>query len=198
MLYCVCCVTNLTVYGNIFRYLDDACARHGFLHDLHEICMKATQTNMEESERDTERGNSKQEKDSDQPRQQNQEVTLKRGTTSVAWTWFGREKFDMEQKTVPCKLCRRPVPTTDSKRCKPLLPPTQESFQQSTDEDRPIKWPICGYEILVKCTALLISMHANAICDAAVIRRVFSCVSAHVRSGRTSHPVFSGLRLQSM
>ena len=31
--------------------------------------MKATQTNMEESERDTERGNSKQEKDSNQPRQ---------------------------------------------------------------------------------------------------------------------------------
>lgn len=44
--------------------------------------MNATQTNTEESERDTERGNSEQE-DSDQPRQ-NKDIVAKRGTTSVA------------------------------------------------------------------------------------------------------------------
>ena len=69
---------------------------------------------MEESERDTEQGNSEQEKDSDQPRQ-NEELLPKRGATSVAWTWFGYEKSDTDQKTVLCKVCRRLVPSTDSK-----------------------------------------------------------------------------------
>ena len=75
--------------------------------------MKATQTNMEESERDTERGNTEQEKDSDQPRL-NEEFVPKRGATSVAWTWFGYEKSNADQKTVLCKVCRRPVPSSDS------------------------------------------------------------------------------------
>ena len=52
-------LSQITLYGNIFRHLDNAfhsSTRH----------MKATQTNMEESEFD----NSEQEKDSDdQPRQ---------------------------------------------------------------------------------------------------------------------------------
>uniref|UniRef100_A0AAX7VTA3 Acyl-CoA binding domain containing 4 n=1 Tax=Astatotilapia calliptera TaxID=8154 RepID=A0AAX7VTA3_ASTCA len=38
----------------------------------------------------------------------------KRVATSVAWTWFGYEKSDTDQKTVICKLWRKPVPTTDS------------------------------------------------------------------------------------
>lgn len=50
-----------------------------------EICMKETQTNMEESERDTKRDNSEQEKDSDQPRQ-NEELVPKRDVASVTWT----------------------------------------------------------------------------------------------------------------
>ncbi|CAL8259295.1 unnamed protein product [Boreogadus saida] len=55
--------------------------------------MKATQTNMEESERD----NSEQEKDSDdQPRQS--ELVPKSGATSIAWTWFGFKKSDTDQK----------------------------------------------------------------------------------------------------
>jgi hypothetical protein len=67
--------------------------------------MKATQTNMEESERD----NSEQEKDSDdQPRQS--ELVPKSGATSIAWTWFGFEKSDTDQKNV----CRKPVPSPDS------------------------------------------------------------------------------------
>ena len=53
-------VANHTLYGNIFRHFDDT-LRSSTRH------MKATQTNMEEGERDTERGNSEQEKDSDQP-----------------------------------------------------------------------------------------------------------------------------------
>lgn len=47
--------------------------------------MKETQTNMEESERDTKRDNSEQEKDSDQPRQ-NEELAPKRDVASVTWT----------------------------------------------------------------------------------------------------------------
>ena len=55
--------------------------------------MKATPTNMEESEHD----NSEQEKDSDdQPRQS--ELVPKRGATSIAWTWFGFEKSNTDQK----------------------------------------------------------------------------------------------------
>lgn len=57
------------------------------------MCMKATQTNMEKSERDTEEGNSK-EKDSE------------RRAASLAWMWFGYEKSDADQKTVLCKLWR--------------------------------------------------------------------------------------------
>ena len=85
-------VANHTLYGNILHHLDDALhssARH----------MNATQTNMEESERD----NSEQEKDSDdQPRQS--ELISKRGATSIAWTWFGFEKSDTDQKNLLCKV----------------------------------------------------------------------------------------------
>ncbi len=66
--------------------------------------MKAAQTNMEESGRDTKRGNSEQEKDSDQPRQ-NKELLLKRGATSVACTWFEFEKSDTDQKTKYAATC---------------------------------------------------------------------------------------------
>ena len=71
--------------------------------------MKATQTNMEESERDTERVNTEQEKDPDQPRL-NEEFVPKRGATSVAWTWFGYEKSNADQKTVLRKVCRKLSP----------------------------------------------------------------------------------------
>ncbi|CDQ89762.1 unnamed protein product [Oncorhynchus mykiss] len=55
---------------------------------------------MEESERNTGHGD--------------KELITKRGATSVAWMWFGYEKSDMDQKTVLCKICRRPVLTTGS------------------------------------------------------------------------------------
>ncbi len=80
-------------------------AQHGCRQ---ENCMKATETNMEDSECDTERGNSEQVKNSD--KRQNKEILPKRGATSVAWTWFGYEKSDMDQKTVLCKLCRHMWP----------------------------------------------------------------------------------------
>ena len=71
--------------------------------------MKATQTNMEESERET----SEQEKDSDdQPRLS--ELVPKRGATSIKWTWFGFEKSDTDQKNVFCKVCRKLVSAPDS------------------------------------------------------------------------------------
>ena len=105
IVYFVLRKSQLTVVGNIFRNLDDALGSSSW-H------MKATQTNMEEGEGDTERGNSEQE-DSDQPRQ-NEELVPKRGATSVAWTWFGYEKSDTDQTNVFCKVCRRPVPSTDS------------------------------------------------------------------------------------
>ena len=53
-----------------------------------------------------------------------------RGATSVTWTWFGYEKSDTDQKTVLCKICRRPDPTTGSNTTN-LLPPTQESYGES-------------------------------------------------------------------
>ena len=54
-------VTNHSLHGNIFRHLDDALRSSTW-------DMKATQTNTEESERDTERGNSEQKKDSETKR----------------------------------------------------------------------------------------------------------------------------------
>lgn len=57
MLYCLFyCVTNHTLYGKMFHFLDDAMrssTRHGCRQ---EICIKETQTNTEDSERDTECG----------------------------------------------------------------------------------------------------------------------------------------------
>ena len=95
-------VANNTLYGNILCHFDDA------LHSSTRQ-MNATQTNMEESEHD----NSEQEEDSDdQPRQS--ELVPKRGATSIAWTWFGFEKSDTDQKNVLCKVCRKPVPSPDS------------------------------------------------------------------------------------
>ena len=46
--------------------------------------MKATKTNMMEGEHDTERHNSKQDKDSDQPRQ-NKDLVPIGGATAVTW-----------------------------------------------------------------------------------------------------------------
>lgn len=67
-------------------------------------------------ERDTEQ-NSPQHSDTEQtsaqPRQ-DEELVAKRGGTSVVWSWFGYKKSDTDQKTVLCKVCRRPVPTSDS------------------------------------------------------------------------------------
>lgn len=67
---------------------------------------------MEESEWDTERGNSEQETDSNQPRK-NKVLMRKRGATSAAWTWFGYEKSDRDNRL---------------KHHQPLIPPTQDSF----------------------------------------------------------------------
>uniref|UniRef100_A0A9J8CLF4 BED-type domain-containing protein n=1 Tax=Cyprinus carpio carpio TaxID=630221 RepID=A0A9J8CLF4_CYPCA len=60
--------------------------------------------------RGSDQGNSQQD---DQPTQ-TEELVPKRGATSVAWTWFGYKKTDVHQTTVVCKVCRLPVPTTDS------------------------------------------------------------------------------------
>lgn len=68
---------------------------------------------MEENERDSEQGYSEQEKDSDQPRQ-NDDLMPKRGATYIAMMCFVYEKFDTVQMTVLCKLCCRSVPKTDS------------------------------------------------------------------------------------
>lgn len=67
---------------------------------------------MEEdgSRHGSDQGNSQQD---DQPTQ-TEELVPKRGGTSVAWTWFGYKKTDVDQTTVVCKVCRLPVPTTDS------------------------------------------------------------------------------------
>ncbi|KAL3309036.1 hypothetical protein Ciccas_012422 [Cichlidogyrus casuarinus] len=45
-----------------------------------------------------------------------EDLIVKRGATSVAWTWFGYEKSDTPQKTVLCKLCHKLVPTTTQTR----------------------------------------------------------------------------------
>lgn len=56
------------------------------------------QTNLEESERDTEEwGNSKQEKDANQPKQ-NKELVPKKGAPSVARMWFGYESLTRSKK----------------------------------------------------------------------------------------------------
>ncbi|XP_019129180.2 zinc finger MYM-type protein 4-like isoform X3 [Larimichthys crocea] len=73
-----------------------------------ESCM-----NTEESELHTEQVKSELEKDSDQLRR-NEDLVPRRGATSVAWMWFGYEKSDTDQKTALCKICCRPVPTTNS------------------------------------------------------------------------------------
>ena len=65
-------------------------------------------TNMEESEYDTEWGNSEQEKESEKPRQTRSLYNKK------ATLCFGYEKSDTDQKTMLCKLCCRPVPKTNS------------------------------------------------------------------------------------
>ena len=78
---------------NIFLNLDDT------LHSSaqQEMCMKATQTNMEESEHDTERGNSKQERDS----------YLKDGLFLTHGCGLGMKSLTQTSKTYS-------VPTTDS------------------------------------------------------------------------------------
>ncbi len=76
--------TNHTVYAVIFRHLGDVLRR----------------ANVTQNEVIPE-----QEKDSDQPRQ-NEDLLPDRGATSVTWTWFGYEKSDAPKKTVVCKLCR--------------------------------------------------------------------------------------------
>lgn len=42
------------------------------------------------------------------------DLVPKRGATSVIWRWFGFEESDTDQKTVLCKLCCKPIATTDS------------------------------------------------------------------------------------
>lgn len=75
IIYCLC--------SNIFAHLE-----HLLCVLLQEICTKATRTNVEDSERHTERGHS----------------SRTGRATSVAWTWF---RYDTDQKTVLCKSCRK-------------------------------------------------------------------------------------------
>lgn len=92
-------VSQITLYANIFHHLDNALHSSTWHRCRQEICMEATQTNMEDSEGDTERGNFKQEKGSDLPRQ-NKMLATKRKAASIAWMWFWYEKSDIDQKTV--------------------------------------------------------------------------------------------------
>ena len=74
-----------------------------------EVCMTATQTNIEESKCVTERVNSEQKlwlANTDK------ELAPNRGIASVAWMRFGYEEPDMDQKTI--LIYFRPVATTDS------------------------------------------------------------------------------------
>lgn len=85
------CVANHTLYSSIVLSLGQ---RFAFFHKARMLVgklMKATQTNMEESEHDTKRGNMEQEKDSNQ-------LVPQRGATSI--TWFGYEKLHTEQKVL--------------------------------------------------------------------------------------------------
>ena len=72
-----CCAAESHCSQQCFHHLDTG---HRCRKD---ICMKAAQTNMEESEHDAERGNYKQEKD------QNEELVPNRGANSVVQTWCG-------------------------------------------------------------------------------------------------------------
>lgn len=73
---------------------------------------------MEEDENghDTERGNSQRQQgdNEDQPTQQDEELVHKKGATSIVWMWFRFKKTDTDQKTIVCKVCCSPVPTTYS------------------------------------------------------------------------------------
>lgn len=70
---------------------------------------------MEERDSDTERNSPQHsmEQDRAQPKE-DEELVPKRGGTSVVWSWFGYKKSDTDQKTVLCKVCRRPVPAPES------------------------------------------------------------------------------------
>lgn len=67
--YALSFIADCTLDGEIFPNLDDALHSSAWHRRRQEGCRKATQTNVEESERDAEQGNSEQENDSDQPRQ---------------------------------------------------------------------------------------------------------------------------------
>ncbi len=90
--------------------------------------MKETQANMEESERDTERGNSEQEKNSDHPGQ-NEDLLPKRGVffcrMDVVWVW----KVWHEPEHSTLQIMPQTGPHNRLKHQEPLLPPTQESRQ---------------------------------------------------------------------
>lgn len=78
------CVTNQTLWGDIFCHLEAG--------------------NLPEGNKNKHGGQWTQhrtEKDSDQPRQ-NEELVPKRRATSVTWTWFRYEKSDTDQKHVTC------------------------------------------------------------------------------------------------
>lgn len=75
-----CCVAESHCLQQCFHHLDTG---HRCRKD---ICMKAAQTNMVESEHDAERGNCKQEKD--QPRRK-EELVPNRGANSAVRTWCG-------------------------------------------------------------------------------------------------------------
>ena len=90
IVYFVLRKSQLTVVGNIFRNLDDALGSSSW-H------MKATQTNMEEGEGDTERGNSEQE-DSDQPRQNEELVPKNRGFGHMEVVRLGMKSLTQTRK----------------------------------------------------------------------------------------------------
>ncbi len=80
------CVANHSLHGHLDAALHSS-VRHGCRQ---EICMKATQTNMEESERDTERGTFEKDKDSEQPRQNEELLPQKKGYfchMDTLWIW---------------------------------------------------------------------------------------------------------------
>lgn len=113
------CNLNVPFYQSVFLFffspIQNMHCHHHHIHQLFFLLQPLVEScmNTEESELHTEQVKSELEKDSDQLRR-NEDLVPRRGATSVAWMWFGYEKSDTDQKTALCKICCRPVPTTNS------------------------------------------------------------------------------------
>jgi len=46
---------------------------------------------------------------SEHAEEHDEELVKKKGGSSVVWNWFGFKISDIDQQTIPCKLCRRVV-----------------------------------------------------------------------------------------